>query len=607
MQANPDSKSPGSVRIRHTVDSWEARVVRGFIAALAIYGCVYIVSVRRNTITENQFTYVPLVQKYYEGSLTLADLWFPFGEHRVLGYKLLFLANAIWLHLNSLVEGMLMPLVFWVGSLKLFQRYQRSIGSNASAFQQLAFIPIAFLFAAPSQYAEFANGMIVGLAIGSTLFMVCYILLERVLLTPTRDTRLAYAAVVPTTILLFGSGYSTGFAATVLIVSGVAAFLRGRQEKRATVRLLLWVSVPLLTAIAIYMIPWAGSPVGNALLGKNLPWVLMRPIASLKFICLMMASTLLSTAIYAQAKSMGVLVALGGLVLFSYGFVMWKFFRDNVWKTQWLPLLLMVHTLANVGTVLLGRSRLGEGYSFYPQYVLQTKLGTIGLLWILFDFSRASVVTANRTRAVVATVITISCQAYSLITEWSVAPFRRAVFEAGLNATLYDEESLFHLAPGKEANTLLAEPGETQVGLAIAKEYKLSAYSACPTPGRTLHQALLSDGWYPEENGSYWIAQSARFIIRTGPAGHLLVEGYVPPDAYERAYKNDLEVTIRSGTREIVKKKVEAGTFSLETEVCSECDARLSIELSKYFIPRDVGLGVDDRALGLLITNIRAD
>lgn len=583
-------------------------IVLAFILGCVVYGFAYTLHVRRNIIVENQFAYMPLLQKVEDGTLTLADLWTPFGEHRVLGYKILFIGNALLFQLNSLMEALLMPLTFGVGAWILFLGYRKSLeGLAGDRFVQLSFLPMALLFNAPSQYATFANGMIVGLAIGATLFVATFLVLDRYLRTPSRVGLATYAVAVVFTVLVFGSAYSTGFAAAVLAGAGAASYARWRESGALPWRHALSVAIPLLGAMIVYMIPWAGSPVRNADLSQNVGWVLTHAFGSLRFVCLMMAATVFSDVVHQQHENhAGVLALFGLLVALSYAAALRVFVRERSWRITWVPFLFIVHACATMGSVLLGRSRYGEGYASFQQYLLQTKLGTIGAIWTFVIYARSSPGVAAR-RWMAVPVIAALCQLYSIGSEWRIAGYRRELFENGLNATLNGDQGLLRVPSGQQLNLLMAEPGETEVGLRIARHQKLSAFSACPKPGRSLQDALLLSGWHAQEGGGRWIQSTARIQLHTGTRGHIALEGYVPPEIHEKVYGGDLQVILRSGTQELVRNAVGPGSFAVEATVCTECDFTLTIEMTKSFVPSAAGLGADDRQLSVVVTKLDAD
>ncbi len=596
--------------------SGRSGIVLGAVLIFMLYGLGYTLNVRRNILFENQFAYVPLVQQMEDGTLTLRDLWMPFGEHRILGYKLLFLANATLFRLNSLIEALLMPLTFGIGSLILFSAYRRTLEGTADRFVQLSFLSMALLFNAPSQYATFANGMIVGLAIGSTLFLVTFLAADRFLRQRTRANLAIYAISAVGTVLLFGSAYSTGFTMAVLAVAAAA----GTVDRRERAVLPIWPAVllgaPLLAALVIYMIPWAGSPVQNAELGQNLKFVLMHGFGSLKFIAMMMAATVLSDVVYeGNVQSAGALVFVGVLVGLGHAWAVRAFLRERLWRSSWIPLLLIAHSAAVMLAVLLGRSRYGEQYAFYQQYFLQTKLGTIGALWVFFLRSRTASRFAGRWLLAPAAIAT-ACQLYSVTCEWGVMQYRRDLFERGLDATLTNDEKALHVQPGEPMNALMAQTDETVLGLDIARRHGLSTFAACRVPAQRAASSTaeprtpgveLLDGWYQPEGGGRWIASVARSRVQTGPAGRIVVQGFVPVHVYEDVYHRRLEMILRSGPKEIRRQAIGPEGFVVEIDVCAECEMTLTVELTNSFVPKDVGQGLDARELSVVITKVSAE
>lgn len=580
------------------------------IALLVCYGLVYTLSFRRNMLWENLLEFMPLVQKRVDGTLTLEDLWSPFGEHRLLGYKLVFLANAAWFGLNTLLEAALMPLACGVGAICLFPRYRRSLAPWASDRAiQLSFLVLAFLFISPNQYASFGNGMIVGLAIGGTQFVIGFLTLDTFLRSPSRRTAAVYALSVSLAIILFGSAYSTGFALGLLATIAATGAVEWRSSQRIDWRLLSTAAAPVAAALVVYMWPWAGSPVTNASLSKNLPWVLSHPFGSLRFLCMMLTSTVFSEDVFREeAAHSGWLAAFGAGLALVYGFAGWTFVKRRLWEITWVPFSLAMHALATTAMVLIGRSALGANYAFFPQYLIQTKVGLIGVLWILFLHWQKTKERAPGRLAVAASALVTLGQAYTNRVEWRIIPYRADLFDRGLNATLFDEKSLLTLGPGESYNLLYADTSKTEVGLGIARRYKLSAFSACPVPGRSLNDAMLLSGWYsPEKEGGRWIGRSAEALVRTGDGGMITVKGYVTPNTFEAAYQRDLSILITPDVGAPITQKLDAGPFEVRLPVCKHCNVRLVLAPSKFCVPQQVGIGPDDRELSVLISSLEGE
>jgi hypothetical protein len=319
----------------------------------------------------------------------------------------------------------------------------------------------------------------------------------------------------------------------------------------------------------------------------------------------MLTNTVLNEDVYLRHTDRASLfVVFGAGLMLLYGYALWTFARTRVGNVTWVPLALIIHGLATTFMVLIGRSRMGADYAVYQQYLLQTKLGLIGVLWILFLRWQTAPRTSARI-AIAAAGAVLSGQVYTNWVEWQIVPYRKDLFERGLNATLFDEDSLLRLKPGQEYNDLLALPQETDLGLDIAKKYALSAFDDCPVPGRTLADAILLSGWHSLESGaSRWISRSAVAMVQTGQQGSVAIDGYVSPEVFDAVYGQDLELAVSTDIAPPVTTKLAAGPFQIRLSACKACTVRVRLQPSKFFVPQNTGMGPDDRELSILITNL---
>ncbi|MDE2346125.1 MAG: hypothetical protein KGL13_06630, partial [Gammaproteobacteria bacterium] len=58
----------------------------------------------RSVVTADQWVFLDVIRNYYQHGFSFRDVWEAQGPHRTPGYKILFLLDAIYFHLNLKLE-----------------------------------------------------------------------------------------------------------------------------------------------------------------------------------------------------------------------------------------------------------------------------------------------------------------------------------------------------------------------------------------------------------------------------------------------------------------------------------------------------------------------
>lgn len=111
------------------------------------------------------------------------------------------------------------------------------------------------------------------------------------------------------------------------------------------------------------------------------------------------------------------------------------------------------------------------------------------------------------------------------------------------------------------------------------------------------------EGWYePESNNARWMSKQSRLELRTGEKGTIVIEGQVP-EVY-----STIDIDIKINDKVIETRRLEAGAFNIKIDSLPiEQEVVAHIALSDYFVPKDLNLNVDERELGIYVTNISVE
>ncbi|MDE2235436.1 MAG: hypothetical protein KGK44_07780, partial [Gammaproteobacteria bacterium] len=81
----------------------------------------------RSVVTNDQWHFIDVIRDYYQHGLSLRDIWEGHGAHRTPGYKILFLLDAIYFHLNLKLEIYAGILALLAMAVMIYTRYRDSM------------------------------------------------------------------------------------------------------------------------------------------------------------------------------------------------------------------------------------------------------------------------------------------------------------------------------------------------------------------------------------------------------------------------------------------------------------------------------------------------
>jgi len=92
---------------------------------------------------------VPTVEKYFSGTLKFSDIAQRWGEHRLIGYTLIFLLNTILFRLNMKMEPFIFVLVYFLIGLVLYfcfkNIFKEIFKDKFKKWMEILYLPILFI------------------------------------------------------------------------------------------------------------------------------------------------------------------------------------------------------------------------------------------------------------------------------------------------------------------------------------------------------------------------------------------------------------------------------------------------------------------------------
>jgi len=113
-----------------------------------IIGCLYIERAYIDVPIVDGLLMLPNVEKYFLKTFSLIDFNQVWGEHRLIGYAVIYLINTLFFGLNIKLEAYIFVIAYTFICIMLYRSFIRSIPHSPRKKQglliQLFFLPILF-------------------------------------------------------------------------------------------------------------------------------------------------------------------------------------------------------------------------------------------------------------------------------------------------------------------------------------------------------------------------------------------------------------------------------------------------------------------------------
>ena len=593
-----------------------ALVVSALIAFLSI-GILYIKKNFVNAPFEDGILMVPFLGKYFTGKLSFHDIARPFGEHRLIGYHIIFLLNTILFHLNMKIEPLLCLLSYFFVGVLLYFPYKQffndssdQAGSSRNLWIQISYISILFSIFSLAHPPMIL--MATQFTIGTAVFVLAALFFDQLCLGNVRwSAWAAYLICMAVYLSVFSGAY---FGGALFSLLSCLVFKTIFSEKREE-------NFPLLAAMALTLIMMAGylllTRTAGGGLAPKIELFVSRPWETFESLLAgLSASTLDIHTFTERLRGSKEVVLINGGFLFLLGiYALARFVVLKMYKISYLPILLMMYTVGAILTIRLGRLNggwgqpLAEWYSFHMSYYL------IGVLWIIYYdlFQRMNVSLTEpqwnkkwggsaAALSVLALLIVFSVQGYADVRQWKRIPYNHAWYEAKRQALLFPDK---HALDTLDLSSFSTED-ELLKDITILKEHRLSCfYGRAPddysvTVGNNLQTAKLISGWYGWEGNQIWMGKKSEAYFLTGPLGMMNLAAYFP----DRYIPNGITLFIDG--RRLKKYKIKTNRVQINAEGLPQNSiVKLEIVVDKSFVPLKMGWDSDGRDLGLLVSNIK--
>lgn len=338
-------------------------------------------------VSRDQWHFLPVVDHYLSDTLDWHELWQSHSEHVKPGYKLLFILNARYLGLDMRVEIMAGILLLGLATLLLVREMRRPT-SGGAPLPVLAWFAAALVMMSFNQWANYGYGLLALGGFGGTLILLgLFFGFSRLLLQGLSPVATA-GWVLLLALGIFGfSGARSPAVLGSCLLAAVLAYLLDPSARARVLRYALPLLLLAVACIGIYLSLLQLPPGRHMSLSDEARSILGDPLGAIAYVSGILAESM-HDLLTAQ-RSTHLQADIWALSLLGYGMLgwcLWRYFRAQLWRRSWVPLMLIAYSAAFTLEILIGRYGSGNNAfqgSIVPRYVFDSHLWMVGCAWIL--------------------------------------------------------------------------------------------------------------------------------------------------------------------------------------------------------------------------------
>jgi hypothetical protein len=309
----------------------------------------------------DQWALVPVLEKSYDGTLTLKDLWFQHNEHRLIFPKLMmvFLAHlSRWNVSYELALSIFLAVgIFLALAFCLKNTFNSLLGSNL----RWPFILLSLIVFSLNQVENWLWGWDIQIFLNLLAGVGVIVLMT--------GRRLTWRKVVPAALLSIVAAYSYASGLVFFLIGFLAIiFSVSLSKKRRLLYSLFWISVSTATVYSYFYHYHTPSH------HPSLSLILNSPFSYLKYVLTYLGAALLSSDVN---PFFSFLIGLSGVILFILTLLL-ILGAGKIKAGSLLPYLaLSLYALVTACLTGIGRAGFGAVQAMSPRYVAFSSL-----LWI---------------------------------------------------------------------------------------------------------------------------------------------------------------------------------------------------------------------------------
>jgi len=549
--------------------------------------------------------YIRIINRYIlpERMPTFMEMWTPSAGHRALGYFPFLFLNVRFLALNTQFEMLLGILGVFFSSLVIVKFFIK---------KQLHFcyslIALLLVFSL-NKWELVLNGTGWTIFIAFACMDLNFLLIDAVFIDGDNSeiNRWLLYVLPILNVFCFAGGYSVAYTiVTISILSALLFYGYGDTTKKNNSGLIIKLIGLFILAQIIYLydLPLgAGTEKKSffAVVGDNFPYLI-------KFLLASFASTIIGQETFFSGKVPEYWLSIIGIfVILSYLLAVYLYFAKKIYTKTLFPILLILFSLLSHGIILYTRygfQTISYGMSsrYQPMYVM----GIIGIFCIFsycrkYEFAAKQATQYDGMRIVIFFILGafVSGNLVTTMDELRKIPYRqRAYKEFETIALNYKNES------DQTLGRLQENGSGVRIALAVLEKRNLNLFSRQAKNVEMRFPTKISGGATTLQGQYYsdgWISKQIRVKMRTGTSGQMSGSLYFPSAAY---LPNGMSLFINN-EKILEQQFATVGETTINAYYEPNQDVIVEIVMDKALIPKNAGLGQDQRELSVIIGTLK--
>ena len=419
---------------------------------------------------------VQFVDKLMEGNVTIMDLWEPYSSHRSGISTFLFLINVKWFGLNTQIEILLGAIGTFINCIFLFWIFLKKNQWNTS-WVKCGFILVALCMFNINQWEIVTLEFSLGFSLRILLVLWTFYLFDTLQIRERKKWIIASFSVSMLVVAYLTGSYGPAVLGTFVFIS-IIYMIVGKESKWKKCIQNLIIIFFLGAGLIIFF--WGLESNSGSGATKSFFDILLDGTL-IKGIFLMLGSSVVHIESNVVSQHPNILLYIGVILFLVYVLAIVLFFRLQIYKKTYMPLMLMAYTACIILVIVYGRSTMfGVEYVRSSRYVCETTLGLAGICWI-FLYQIQYMMDHRKEKNYLSMVKTVACICglvlimgsigYSYKVEKGIAPFRKVYQENLIELMKSGEELTDEQCANFQADTHLVNQG-----IAIMRKYNLGVF-----------------------------------------------------------------------------------------------------------------------------------
>lgn len=423
------------------------------ILGLPLYiGFIHIQNSTTNVILGDEWAFLKVIDQFYNGQLTLQEMWAQHNEHRCVFLKVIFILSAQMnaLNVQNLMYLSLMDIL--LSTLLLYFQFKQINPCQEGIKLTSVFLPVPFLMFSLRQWQNLLWGMQL-LVFVMVLFVILSILLMDQALRQTHSHKYFLLAIICSLLATF----SFGIGILIWIVVSLQIMLHG--FKQSNLKQLISYSVIGITVISIYSY--------GLQTPSNFTYLLNHLDKAFFYVIINIGNSLVG-----QFSTQVVISFVFGVIIFLlYVYAIFRYFSsdEQMKKATNVFLMLIIFSLLSSLAIVYGRIQLGIEELLASRYSTFSLLGVTSL-YLFWAYYASLSERFSKYQIVLLTLIVVGLTA-STYEEWNMSIPRKHYYQ-NLETIQLNSDKL----SDAELKPLWEDVNAIREGIKTQKKYHLGVF-----------------------------------------------------------------------------------------------------------------------------------